>query len=78
MEPKIMKNDALGAPGGLSGANRSQEGHPAAPGLRTGCHFNGKIRFGAPFWVQLGPKGGAKISLLGSMFEKNEKKEVLK
>ena len=53
MEPKsmkIMKNDALGASGGLWGSHRSQNGCWTATRLRKGCHFNGKVKF----WVDKG------------------------
>ena len=35
-------------------------------------------RFGVPFWAQLGAKGGPKIILFGTMFEKDRKKEAPK
>jgi len=39
-------------------------------------NLSGKVRFGVPFWDPVDFEGGPKITFLGIMFPKNEKKEV--
>ena len=71
-----MKNDALGASCGPLGASRSPNGKKAAPGLRKGRHFTGKIGFRVPFWTPVDFEGGPQISRLRTEPPQNDAKSA--
>ena len=71
-----MKNDSLGATGGVCGASRFQNGWWTAATLRKVHHFLQQIRFWAPFWAAVDLEEGPKITFSGIMLEKECKNDT--